>query len=339
MISTDRNIKSDSSKPLASLSLDLDNQWSYMKTHGDPGWEKFPSYFDSFIPILLDELDKLELNITCFIVGQDASLNKNRKALEQIAERGHEVGNHSFHHDPWFHLYSYERIESEIVETENSIYEVTGQKPKGFRGPGFTRNKCLLEILEERDYIYDASSLPTYLGPLARLYYFWTSDLSREERRQRSDLYGDIRDGLMPVKPYVCQLPNGRHLLEIPVTTIPLLKIPFHMSYLLYISRYSEILMRFYLNIAIFFCKISRIEPSFLLHPLDFIGSDKVPELAFFPGMDLNKEKKVKIFRQVIKILSTHFKFVNMSTHAESILYRNNIKKKRGQFRTIKMIK
>jgi hypothetical protein len=26
-------------KPLASLSLDLDNLWSYMKTHGDPGWE------------------------------------------------------------------------------------------------------------------------------------------------------------------------------------------------------------------------------------------------------------------------------------------------------------
>jgi peptidoglycan-N-acetylglucosamine deacetylase len=26
------------SKPIASLSLDLDNKWSYMKTHGDPGW-------------------------------------------------------------------------------------------------------------------------------------------------------------------------------------------------------------------------------------------------------------------------------------------------------------
>ena len=27
----------------ASLSLDLDNQWSYMKTHGDDGWESYPS--------------------------------------------------------------------------------------------------------------------------------------------------------------------------------------------------------------------------------------------------------------------------------------------------------
>ena len=37
-------------KPICSLSLDLDNQWSYMKTHGDPGWEDFPSYLDIVVP-------------------------------------------------------------------------------------------------------------------------------------------------------------------------------------------------------------------------------------------------------------------------------------------------
>ena len=34
----------------ASLSLDLDNQWSYMKTHGDAGWQSFPSYLDTAVP-------------------------------------------------------------------------------------------------------------------------------------------------------------------------------------------------------------------------------------------------------------------------------------------------
>ena len=38
---------------LANLSIDLDNQWSYMKIHGDEGWEKYPSYFDILIPIVL----------------------------------------------------------------------------------------------------------------------------------------------------------------------------------------------------------------------------------------------------------------------------------------------
>lgn len=30
----------------ASISLDLDNLWSYLKIHGDDGWRSFPSYLD-----------------------------------------------------------------------------------------------------------------------------------------------------------------------------------------------------------------------------------------------------------------------------------------------------
>lgn len=318
---------SNSPKPLASLSLDLDNLWSYMKIHGDSGWEKFPSYFDIFIPQLLDILDQFKLKITFFIVGCDVAMQTNNDALKQLTDRGHEIGSHSFHHDPWFHIYSYERVKKEILDTENHIIRVTGQKPIGFRGPGFSWNKYLFEILAENDYIYDASSLPTYLGPLARMYYFWTSELTKEEKKQRSDLYGDFKNGLMSVKPYVWQLSGRKHLLEIPVTTIPLIKTPFHLSYLLYISRYSKFLMHLYLNMAIFFCKISGTEPSFLLHPLDLLGGDQVPELAFFPGVDLNKEKKMKIFKKVILTLSRHFKLVNMSTHANTILKRDKLKK------------
>ena len=43
----------------ASLSLDLDNQLSYMKTHGDSGWEDFPSYLDIAVPRILEFLGSL----------------------------------------------------------------------------------------------------------------------------------------------------------------------------------------------------------------------------------------------------------------------------------------
>ncbi len=59
-------------KLLASVSLDLDDQWSYMKVHGDEGWETFPSYLDVVVPVFLDMLDKLDIKITFFIVGQDS---------------------------------------------------------------------------------------------------------------------------------------------------------------------------------------------------------------------------------------------------------------------------
>jgi Polysaccharide deacetylase len=58
-------------KRIASISLDLDNQWSYMKIHGDEGWDQYPSYLSIFVPHVLDVLDELNLKITFFIVGKD----------------------------------------------------------------------------------------------------------------------------------------------------------------------------------------------------------------------------------------------------------------------------
>ena len=52
--------------PLASISMDLDNQWSYMKTHGENGWQKYPSYFNILIPYILNILESYDLKITPF---------------------------------------------------------------------------------------------------------------------------------------------------------------------------------------------------------------------------------------------------------------------------------
>ena len=319
-------VNSNNKKLFAGLSLDLDNQWSYMKTHGDSGWEDYPSYLDVFIPQFLDVLDRLKLKITFFIVGQDAALEKNKEAFKLLTKRGHEVGNHSFHHEPWIHSYSREQLKREVLDTEELIVKVTGQKPLGFRGPGFTWNPHLFAILVENGYIYDASTFPTYFGPLARLYYFWTSGLSREEKNRRKDLYGSLRDGLRPMKPYFWLLPSGEHLLEIPVTTIPVVKVPFHLSYLIYLGRFSEMMMMVYLNSALLLCKLTGTSPSFLLHPLDFLGREQVPELAFFPGMDLDRERKMRIFHKVIKTLLRHFKLVDMNTYAKTVLMNKKIK-------------
>ena len=89
---------------------------------------------------------------------------------------------------------------------------------------------------------------------------------------------------------------SGTRLLEIPITTIPVIKIPFHLSYLLYLSRFSEKFMSLYLKTAITLCKMTKTELSFLLHPLDLLDGTQVPELAFFPGMNLGAAHKKRLF-------------------------------------------
>jgi len=314
------------SKLLAAISLDLDNQWSYMKIHGDQGWKEYPSYFDIFVPHVLDLLDKWNLKITFFIVGQDAALSRNRGYLKEIANRGHEFGNHSLQHESWLQKYSRDQLIEEICEAERIIATATGKEPIGFRGPGFSWSPTLLEVLAEQNYLFDASTLPTYIGPLARMYYFWKSDLSTAEKKDRGELFGGLKAGFHPIKPYQWKLKSGKTLLEIPVTTIPLVKTPFHLSYLLYLSRFSGLLMNFYLSIAIYMCKITDTSPSYLLHPLDLIGGDKLEKLAFFPGMDLPSDHKVKVFNKVLRTLSKHFDFVNMSAFAERLMKSDNLK-------------
>ena len=233
-----------------SLSLDLDNQWSYMKTHGDPGWQAYPSYLDVVVPRILDILARRRLTISFFIVGQDAALEKNREALRAIATAGHEIGNHSFHHDPWLHLYSDAALDSEISMAEVAIEAATGVRPRGFRGPGFSLSAATLEVLLRRGYDYDATVFPNLLNPLARAYFFATSNLSPEEKEQRRDLFGTWRDALRPVRPFQWQLPDGR-LLEIPVTTMPWLRVPLHLSYLLYLAKFSRLAARSYFRLAL----------------------------------------------------------------------------------------
>jgi hypothetical protein len=312
-------------KPVAGISLDLDNQWSYMKIHGDKGWDKYPSYFDIFVPHVLNVLDELNLKITFFIVGKDTESEDNRKYLKLITDRGHEVGNHSYHHESWLQTYSYEKIEKEIREAEEAIFNATGQRPTGFRGPGFSWSKDLLKVLESRGYKFDASTLPTYLGPLARMYYFKKSDLSKEEKKARKELFGKFSEGFRKLKPYKWDLGNGKSITEIPVTTMPVFKLPFHLSYLIYLGNISMPLMKLYLNTAIRMCKITKTPISFLLHPLDLIGGDQITQLVFFPGMSVSSIKKVEIFKNVIRFLQKHYELVDMSKHWE-ILDKQKIK-------------
>jgi peptidoglycan-N-acetylglucosamine deacetylase len=307
-----------SPKPLASLSLDLDNQWSYMKIHGDPGWESYPSYLDAVVPRALAFLRDRALKITFFIVGQDAALEKNRSAIQAIATAGHEIGNHSFRHESWLHLYSETEIEAEIAQAEQILEQVTGQHPIGFRGPGYSCSPAVLRVLSRRGYQYDASTFPTFLGPLARAYYFMTTKLSKAEKEKRKALFGSFKDGFQPLKPYRWSMESAP-LIEIPVSTMPIVKIPIHFSYLLYLSVFSRPIALFYFRLALLLCRLTRTQPSLLLHPLDFLGHEDVPELAFFPGMSLSSDRKMETLSQAIALLTRQFTVVSMQEHAQHV--------------------
>jgi hypothetical protein len=132
-------------------------------------------------------------------------------------------------------------------------------------------------------------------------------------------LFGSFSDAFRPVKPYRWNL-DGKNLLELPVTTMPIFKTPIHFSYLIYLASYSRFVARFYLRIAIAICKLTRTEPSLLLHPLDFMGKEDDSDLAFFPAMTMPRENKLKLMDEFFELLLHSFEPVTMGRHVQSIV-------------------
>lgn len=304
-------------KLIANLSLDVDNQWAYMQVHGDSGWETFPSYLSRVVPRILAVLREQSLRVTCFIVGQDAARPENREALASLAAAGHEIGNHSFHHLPSIARKSEAGIHAELARAEEHIWAVTSRRPSGYRAPAFSLSPTTLRVLEQRGYEYDASTFPTFIGPIARAYYRSTVKDRGSKNSEQEDLYGGWKEALRPLRPYRWNL-SGRELLEMPVTTFPGLRTPIHLTYLLFLYEKCRSLARVYVRTALWWCQRTGTPPSLLLHPLDFVGGDDVPALRFFPGMNLPGGEKSAFVAEVLTLLSERFVVIPVGDHARA---------------------
>ncbi len=296
-------------RPLASVSVDLDNLWAYLKTHGDPGWRRYPSFLPSAVPRLLEVLGEQGLATTVFVVGADVVREDGAKAVNEIAAAGHEVGNHSFGHEPWLHRYSRDRLEEELRRTEDAIVTAGARIPVGFRGPGFSVTRELVEVLTDRGYAYDASTLPTWIGPLARAYHNRTAPPTARDSG-RGELFGGFSHVLAPVHAYRWRTAKGSSLVELPVTTMPLLRTPIHGSYLLRLHEVSPRLARAYFKTALRLCLVRGVAPSLLLHPTDVLGGAEAPGMGFFPGMATSGVRKVAWLSWVLGALREHFDVV-----------------------------
>ena len=311
-------------KPLANLSLDLDNKWAYSRTAGRADWAKPASYLPLVVPRIVEMLGEIGLPLTIFIVGRDLESSHDVQAIKGFETLPKfEFGNHSYNHLPWLHTMEVPQLRAEIEKTNEAIEAKLGYRPVGFRGPGFSCTETVLNVLIAHDFKYDASVFPTSIAPIARAAFLLRSELKGEEREKASKLYGGWNSVMQPNWPYRRTIPTDGHsqstIWEMPVTVMPLVRTPIHFSYFTYLASFSSLLAKAYFHKACMLLRLTGTSPSLLLHPTDFLGLEDDADMAYFPAMNRSRKEKLGVVKWGLLKFASTFDVKLMIDHVDAL--------------------
>jgi peptidoglycan/xylan/chitin deacetylase (PgdA/CDA1 family)/ubiquinone/menaquinone biosynthesis C-methylase UbiE len=98
-------------------------------------------------PLVLKLLKKYKIKAAFFVAGNKAE--RYPEIIKMILKDGHEIGNHTYTHDPFIMLKSYRRLESEITGADRVIKSF-GIETRAFRPPvGITSPRLWRMLLSE----------------------------------------------------------------------------------------------------------------------------------------------------------------------------------------------
>ena len=102
-----------------------------------------------YTPQILDILDEYNIKATFFVVGVNAKYYP--EALELIAQRGHEIANHTYTH-PHVSSIDTEKLKREVEDCESEILSLVDERTKLFRPPEGMIDESILGALSKLDY-------------------------------------------------------------------------------------------------------------------------------------------------------------------------------------------
>jgi polysaccharide deacetylase family protein (PEP-CTERM system associated) len=174
------------------LSFDLEDCDQILaRRFGNARWDRPWEGFERQLARVLDLLDALEAKATFFVLGMTA--RNHHDSVRELASRGHDIAAHGFDHRPVFSQRP-DEFRCDVERSLELISSLTGQRPVGYRAPGFSFGRATpwaFEVLADLGFRYDSS-----------LY-----DSPRHSKRV----------GGIPSVPCRLELPSERRLWELPI--------------------------------------------------------------------------------------------------------------------------
>ena len=197
------------------------------------------------LPRILTLLNKFCIKSTFFISGNLAQSFKS--LLDEVLQEGHEIASHGYEHDLNYGALPYKELSYQLAKSKEVLEDSLNREIIGFRTPQFRLNPDLFSALKENGYRYDSSII--IHGRL----------LSRYDCSQ---LPGDLF--------------FSKDILEIPVSSLPRLKVPLGLLWI------NVLGLRAYKLLA--GSKLPGSANVFYVHPFDVIVKDRNPDF----GLKLN---------------------------------------------------
>ena len=183
-------------RPVNAMTVDVEDWFqvqAFANTIDRADWDTLERRVEANTTRILDMFAAAGVSATFFTLGWVAE--RHPALVRRIVADGHELASHGYYHR-LAHEQTPADFATDVGDARRLLEDVGGVAVQGYRAPTFsinTRNPWAFDVLEEQGYTYSSSIYPIH-----------------------HDLYGT------PSAPRFPYHPDGRKLLEIPMTTVRL---------------------------------------------------------------------------------------------------------------------
>lgn len=125
-------------------------------------WDSYESRVVPNTERILELFTEANVTATFFVLGWVA--RKYPALVRRIADAGHEVASHGFHHQLLYTL-TPQQFREDVRAAKVALEDASGQRVLGFRAPSYSVVKSTMwavDVLIEEGHVYDASIFPIY---------------------------------------------------------------------------------------------------------------------------------------------------------------------------------
>ena len=289
-------------KRYCTIQVDVDGFWVLKRLLGQDAPVDPDPVFTIGIERLVALFDRFGIKAAFFAVARDLESPQKLKTLKRLAESGHEIACHGAEHRYLSALTPGKRRD-EIISGKRRIEEALGVKVAGFKSAGFTAHPAMVADLEEEGYRYDSSVLGTSLAFLMQA----ATGLSYPKA-------GMMRAPGAPYRPSRRDIfqKGESAIVELPVTTLPLFRLPAHFSYMVLGGGMYAALTRSLLKAG------NAGFVNFLFHPLDLLdAADVALDVKKVRGLSVPAATKMKMAEEILGFFKDRYEIVTSRELAE----------------------